>query len=394
MTYRDDREALQNRVRELEGELTDARKQGEEDGREAAEERAAELEKKLVELRGEMDKVGVELRELRGDKPKVAGTPAATGSGSGGRMLTLALVCAGLAGGAFLLLGRSPSEPSPRPVLTATAVPLPEVPNLPSEPPPPATVAKPVEPPPKAVLRQAHPRWRATVKRAEGVALAAGSPCVIEATVTTDATNAYVPELRVTCGTQALYSSEDPLNGMAQMDNDAVERLGPRDDQSTFTLQFSDIGTRTGARAQIDLDTALRQGVVFRETLPRYRVELSVPVESEPTAALAGPGQRLSRSAKVTDVSGSAPVKSGAACLVRAMPAGHQDACVAQVTCGTTVLFPASAPVRCTFDSLAGSRLTSVESPGGPLSLHVTEASAQVKSEGPKAFAVGLAFDQ
>jgi hypothetical protein len=163
-------------------------------------------------------------------------------------------------------------------------------------------------------------------------------------------TNARVRDLELTCGGRMLYRERDDFRGMAKRDDDARERLGPRDDQSTFTLQFNDLGTRTGARSQVDFDSTKRSGAVFREAEPRWRVELTMPVESQPTAPLSGPGQRLRREGRVTRVSGAASVAPQATCVLRAMPTGQGEACVAEVRCGRVVLFPAGAGARCTYD--------------------------------------------
>jgi hypothetical protein len=198
--------------------------------------------------------------------------------------------------------------------------------------------------------RVAKPHWSATVRRAEGLALAPGTLCSINATIEAIGTNSRVPDLEVACGGRTLYRKSDPFGGMASIDDDARELLGRRDDQSTFTLQFNDIGTRTGARSQVDFDSTKRSGAVFRETMPRWRVEFTMPIESEPTAPLSGSGQRLRREGRVTDASRGAIVSSGTACTLRAMPTGQQEACVAEVRCGATVLFPVGSKVMCTYD--------------------------------------------
>lgn len=389
MTYRDDREALQSRVRELEEDLGNARREGEEQGREAAEGRAKELEEKLASLRGEIDRVGAELQELRGVKPgaKAQGRP----------WLAVGVVGVAALGGGYLLFGAGRAEPPPAQV-PWPGVPVPwrksddpsQVSASPTEP------AKVPEKPakqadPELEARTATARWKATVKSAEGLALAPGSSCIVEAALEAKKTNAGVDSLTVTCGSEVIYSSAEALNGMAQMGNDAQERLGPSDDRSRFTLQYSDIGTRSGKRGQIDLDTTQQQGSVFHETIPRYRVELSLPVESEPTIPLAGAAQRLRLNAHVTEVTGAAPVKVDAKCVVRAMPTGKQGDCVAEVLCGQAVLFPASTSgVQCRYE---GARVTLATRSGDPLELGMSDKTVEVKATGPKAFTAVLGLD-
>src|SRR5262249_43964847 len=157
----------------------------------------------------------------------------------------------------------------------------------------------------------------------EGLPFGAGARCTIEGAIKTTDTNALVDDLDVRCAGQAVYRKSDPLNGMAQMSNDARELLGAVDEKSSFTLVYRDIGTRTGERAQADIDTTKQQGTVFHDTIPRYRVDFSVPSASAPTAPLA---KRLRRAGKVTEVTGAAaPVTTGVPCVLRAIATGQGD---------------------------------------------------------------------
>ena len=390
MTYRDDRDALKSRVEELERELAGARRRGEQEGREAAEARAGELQGKLVGLRGELDRMEAELRELRRDKEEPGPNRAVWAVAA--VPIVLALI-----GGIFVVFVRRPpprlDDAPPRRVEIPNndAPPEPSLPELPAPTPAPPPKRERPEPAP---MRSAKARWRATVKSAQGAPVAPGSTCFVDAVITTRDTNTGVPDLSVTCGSEVIYSTEQPFNGVAQMGNDALERLGPTDEKSTFTLQFTDMGTRSG-RPQIDLDTKLRQGVVFRDNLPKLRVELSLPIESEPTAPLAGPEQRLRRPARVTEVSGLPALKVGTECILRAMPTGQKDACVAEVSCGATRLFPVTSPVKCAYED---GRPVSVASAGGPyelstVSVGLTTVPLVVKGSAPRPFTVTLTFD-
>ncbi len=304
MTYRDDREALKGRVEALERELADARRQGQEEGREAAETQADELQARIGGVRRELDRMEAELRELRGDEAR---SPSKVPV----RLLALVPIVVAIGGGFYVVFGRgapavSPGTPEPVQVV-APVVAAPEPPKVE---PPPAPKSEPRAEPTFQLptTRFAKARWRATVKSAQGASFGPGSSCFVDATITTQDTNTGVPELTVTCGAQVIYSSEESFNGVSQTGNDAIERMGATDDKSTFTLQYSDVGTRSG-RAQIDLDSNHREAAVFRENIPRMRVELSLPVESEPTTPLAGAAQRLRRTGRVTEVSGAAAVK-------------------------------------------------------------------------------------
>jgi hypothetical protein len=363
MSYRDDREALHNRVAQLEEQLKDARSQGQEQGRDEARTRAAQIEEKLMGMRGEIQMMEAELQAMRGaspPRPRNILLPVAAG-----------LVAVGL-GGVLMALRSTPDPPvvviaPPEP--PKAAVPTPQPPSTSASTPTVAPQAAPAETPPRSTTA----RWIARASRSEGLPIAPGTTCTIDAKIATNgATNAVVRDLEILCGTQKVYRSTDGFSGMADMSNDAREALGPTDDKSTFTLTYRDIGARTGDRAQVDLDTRARQGSVFRETIPRFRVELSISPSSTPGVPLSGPDQRLRRAGKVTEVSGVVPVKSGASCLLRAMPDGKGEDCIAEVTCGASVLWPQTAPVNCTYD---GSRPNGVGTAGGEASSLLLEGT-------------------
>jgi hypothetical protein len=117
----------------------------------------------------------------------------------------------------------------------------------------------------------------------------------------------------------------------------------------SYQAKFSDTGTRTGERAQAMLDTAERQGIFFRETLPLYRVTLTVDPDSanrtgEPFLAENQPAFRkvIERKGKVTEVSGKSPVAVGATCQLILSPGkATQHTCRAQITCGGKKLYGA-----------------------------------------------------
>jgi hypothetical protein len=377
MNYRDDREALHHRIGQLENELQDARREGEEHGRDEAQTRAVALEQRLADMRGELEKMGAELNALRGDKPRrAANVPLIAGA-----MVVVLFVLGGLG---FVTTRRS--RP-PVPIATAVApLPSPVMPVRPVEPVMPVVQAPTLTPPPPPPPRSTTARWNAKISRAEGLALAPGATCTVDATITATDTNALVNDLVIQCGAQSLYRSRDRFSGMSQSHNDAREVFGPTDDKSTFTLQYNDIGSRTGERAQVDLDTTHHQASVFRETIPRFRVELSLPTTSTPGAPLSGPDQRLRRAGKVSHVSGTAPVKEGATCVLRAMANGKGTDCIAEVACATTIVWPASGAVSCTYD---GARPVTVATEDGP-GLILEDSTLTAKG---KSFVVEIALD-
>ncbi len=240
--------------------------------------------------------------------------------------------------------------------------------------------------------RATEARWIARVKRAEGTTLAAGSPCTIDATIEAQpaSTQSSKGSSSPAMGSQALFEQRLALNGMAMGGNDARERLGPKDDKSRFTLQYTDTGTRTGDRSQIDLDSNKGMALVFSDNLPPFKVELAIPIESEPASPLNGKGQRLSRTGTVDGVNGAAGVKVGDKCTVRALPTGQQQSCVAEVKCGAKVLVAPTAPVSCTYH---GSQIDSVSGGESP-SLAVADDGTKVSVPGDHGYEVRIGYDK
>lgn len=365
MGYRDDREALHNRIAKLEAELEQARREGEERGRSDADRRAAVLEAHVREMRAELERIEKELAELRGVGSRSSSMRAKLGLVVGAGVV--AVFVAGVLVGARN--GKAPRTLPPEPV----SPPM-KVPQMPA-PPIPQTVATTASPPPeRGVPRSAHPRWMAKVTRAEGVSLAQGGLCLVETTVRTADTNAIVTALSVYCGSLALYRSGDELSGISESSSSVREVLGPTDDKGTFTLVYRDIGPRTGARSQIDLDSTQGQAVVWRETIPRFKVELALERESIPGPPLSGFELRLRRSGKIVATKGAAPAKTGAACVLRAMATGREAECAAEIRCGDAILWPKTAPVSCTYEK---SRPVTVAAEG----LTLDETTLSVKTE-------------
>lgn len=86
------------------------------------------------------------------------------------------------------------------------------------------------------------------------------------------------PAVVARCGKDdVLYDSKAQLNGTSMLGWDLIETpVSGKPGTFSYALQYSDVGTRVGARAQATIDTARRQAVLFRETVPIYRVTLDV----------------------------------------------------------------------------------------------------------------------
>jgi hypothetical protein len=227
-----------------------------------------------------------------------------------------------------------------------------------------------------APSRFAKPRWTATVRRSEGLAVAPATVCVIEATAEASDTDAHVRALELRCGIQTLYTST--LSGFrSDIHDDLRERLTRRDDESTFTLRYSDEARNGNQIATVTLDSIKGIAVVERRISPEWRVELTMPAESQPTAPLSGSGQRLRSAYFVKSASGSTRVSAGASCLLRAMPTGHGDECVAEVRCGDVVLFPTDAAARCLYE---GAKPVRVRRDGEPPTIEVDRTTLTVET--------------
>lgn len=378
MSYRDEREALHRRVEQLENELAGARLQGERAGRDQSRAHAAELEQRLARMRSEMDRMTGELERLRGGPPPptTRRAPMVLGAAMG------VLVLVGCA--SYFLIRSAPRSAVPVatvPVVTpptvadAPAVPRHTAPAPHDEPPaPPAPTPRP------RIERSTTARWNATVSRAHGSPLKPGAPCVVEASIVTDETetNALVERLTVGCGNVKLFDSSDGFSGMSQSSNDARETLGADDDGSTFTLSYQDIGTRTGERAQIDLTSRYGQARIFRDRIPAFDVALSLPAQSARTTPLHGAGDRLKRSGTVVSVTGLG-VQKGASCILRAMPTGQEDRCVAEVRCGSKVVWPVTDAVVCRYDGALPTTVEGDVARGADNTLGLTDTTLSVR---------------
>lgn len=372
--YRDDGEALQQRIVQLRNELDEERRRSAQLGQLAPDRRTRQVERQLGSMERDLAKLRAEVRHLRGaETPKKGSFVLRT-------MLAFAAGSAVIGGVSALFVKVSRPTPSRPIVLVTTPVSTITTPPKPIETAP--TRIAPESPPRRSTVKA---QWKATVRRAEGITIAPGAACTIEATGETSGTNAIVPALTVICGDNKIYDSNAPLNGMAQMDNDLREVLGASDDSSTYTIQYADVGTRSGSRAQIDLDSTRHEGLVFSERTPRFRVELTIPSESQPASPL---GLRLRRDGKVTEVSGAAIVKPGAACVLRAMPTGQGESCVADVRCGSTILVAAE-PIHCSYDNARPSTLTSPDTPG---KLRITGDSLEIITAGASPSRVNVAL--
>jgi hypothetical protein len=168
-------------------------------------------------------------------------------------------------------------------------------------------------PAPKFILE-----WTGKVTSAQGKALKKGSACDVRL----ETAGPAIQWLNVSCGKERLYDSRSPLNGMSM--HSSVLAEAPHAERPThwgYAISYQDTGQRTG-RSQIQLDTTRREAVIYSESMPAFRVRLSLPTTSQPRVGEPiydtprNPSE-LALDLSVKSTSGSVGVKPGATCKLR-----------------------------------------------------------------------------
>jgi hypothetical protein len=256
-------------------------------------------------------------------------------------VLTYLLVAAGLSVAGWLMLSKKPPPPPPPSVPTVVPVvegPKPEVVPPPAPPQPAAAeAAVPARPPVEITAR-----WKATVTRATGAAVATGSPCLVEARLAGAAERIRVPAVTVTCAGQRLYDSNDALEGMSMHGSEVEEDAGDVAGTNLYALVYEDKGTRTGKRTQVSMNGTWHVGSVWSDSAPAFHVDFAMPYQSEPVRAeplLESTATALRRAGTVSAVSGMSPVAVGARCALRVTPIRKGEECLARLQCGGTMLY-------------------------------------------------------
>ncbi len=346
MDYRNERDALRGRVENLEQELAGAREAQGSDAERAR--RIAELEREMAEGQALLARMSHELDALRGPAVKAAPlAPPARKPSAPGRLSARALVLVVSSVAAVLLavvelISAGPArhtDPAP-PRATTAAPPAPAA--LP--PPAPAAVPPPVATTsaPAPVERETTARWTARVKRASGRPLAAGSPCTVEAALQSEGASIRVRRLTVGCGKAQLYDSDVALEGISMSSSAATEEAGPAEGTVVYALGYEDKGTRTGPRGEVSIDTSAGAGAVWSDTAPAFRVELTLPYETDAMHSaplLDATGHALRRGATVAGTDGPAPLVKGARCNLRVTPHPKGSNCIAHLACGRLIAY-------------------------------------------------------
>jgi hypothetical protein len=267
--YRDEREVLRDEVMQLRRELEQSK---------TDRERLAKLEQ-LLEIANR------EVNALRGQ----FGGPSMRRPGPNAMMIAIvAVVLFAAMSAGFFLTARSRSSVSttaPQ-AQTQTAATVEPVATTPTPAPVAVPTAAPVAPMPPPVAakpaKSAHAVWHATITKSQGLALAAGTACTVDATVSSDSSGMGVDDLVLTCGGKKLYDTNDELEGMSSNDSDAKQYNGEKPGSWTYGMAYSDVGARGPSKNQIAIDSIKQIGKVWSDNLPDFRVDFSIKTKSDP----------------------------------------------------------------------------------------------------------------
>lgn len=248
------------------------------DDKDALDQRLADLERDLKGAREDLDRKDEELRRLR---ERMGGIDKTAPRKPVALLFGLAVLVLG--GAAAMWFGTSRPPPPVAPAFTAPPPP-PEPPPPPprpaTPPPPPAAPTEAPKPAPSAELV-----WKATVKSAKGTfeSVRAGTRCTVE----TSATGGAELDFRgvaVRCGETTLYDTAAPLKGtMMSQTSGSLTETAAKNGAFVYQLVYQDTGTRSlEARPQLEIGTARRIARVFHEGALGGSVDLAIDKDSQP----------------------------------------------------------------------------------------------------------------
>jgi len=279
VSYRDDHDAIHERVEELERDLGRARQELDQNRAERA--KVQRLEKELAKARAKIERLQPKDQEgVTRDARRRALLVA----------ISAALVVAGGAA-AFILAAGDRAEPDTRATARRTEaerakaveaarareaeelkkvqLEITRVKELEAR----ARAAAEASARGKARARTATARWRASVKVIRGRPLTPGTPCTLVARLSIEEGKASAAELAIRCGAVVLYNPDDELGSGTELFESGAEPIG---DGRRYRLKYADQGARTGPRAQVSVNTAERVAEVWSDNAPRFRAVLRV----------------------------------------------------------------------------------------------------------------------
>ncbi len=254
------------------------------DDKDALDQRLGDLEADLKEAREGLDRKDEELRRLRERMGSLDKPPAPRRRPVG---LLIGVVVVTVAAGAAFALVKTGSEPAPTVAMPSMPEPPPR-PLPPAPPPAPKPAAPdpvPASPPAKPATPPAELTWKATVRSASGTfeSVRAGTKCTVE-TLATGGAELDFHGIVVRCGDVALYDSAAPVKGtmMSQTSGSLRELPGPKG-AYVYHLVYQDTGTRSlDARPQLEIGTERRIARVFHDGALGGAVDLTIDKDSQP----------------------------------------------------------------------------------------------------------------
>ena len=261
MGYRDDREALRQKVAMLEAELSRAQR----DLTETAD-ALGEHESKDVEDEAKIDALRDEVQSLR---RKLGITAAPAPDRKKKRIVFAVLAAMTMLLGALVHFALSGDEEGKTPSVSESSKPAsPALPTkAPSVPPPP--------PPPPPV--DATVTFGALILEATGRSLQAGDGCLLHLDLRDGPS---VAGLRLRCGAELLYDSADALGSGMEMRSVLAREVPAMDGSMLYSLTYQDHGMRSGPRAQISLSSAAQTLRVWSETGRPFSASLHLRARS------------------------------------------------------------------------------------------------------------------
>ncbi|HEY4116219.1 MAG TPA: hypothetical protein VGM56_00135 [Byssovorax sp.] len=385
--YRDERDALRQRVEKLERDLEEAREHPDPAVQHRADELAAEAER----MESQLTSMRRELAELRGPGPARPSSPSSRTLVAVG----VALLIVGGSAASWIALARSDVR-APNPAPFTPVAPVPEPAPVPAPEPAPVPVPEPEPAPEPAPAPPAEDgrgtlTWSASVVRAKGLALAPRTKCLVTAEVNRARKRAttYDTGLHIHCGAVVVYDTDQALGGGMISEQSVVTELpGPAPGVSVYTLRRSDSGPRHGERPELDLDSVKGKLVAWRGGVSELRVELKMDAVSRPAPPLSLARERLERAGKVESASAGAPFKAGAPCSVRVV---FNESCLVRLDCGGVALAN-TAIGQCVEDDVALTHV-SVGDPSPSFDVDTREPTSTVSSHGKKPWEATIKWD-
>jgi hypothetical protein len=258
-----------------------------------------------------------------------------------------------LAVGAFFLVLRRPKVDDPKaitpiatkPTVAPTPVPPPKA-TPPTPPPTPSAEVAPLdlEPGPFTMT------WSGKVKSSMDPEPRVGAPCTLTGSFSSKPLgNAHCDHLVLQCAGKVYYDSAMKLEGMSSYSFHLGEDPVAGEVRAyQYGIVLKDVGSRSGERGQITLDTYKEMLEAFRDDAPSYRIKVTIdklsPIRrGRPMLARTLPPfeEVVTRTAKVVSKTGTPPF-SVTSCTMKISPAlATKSTCRVTLTCGGKVVYGA-----------------------------------------------------